>query len=125
MKEKFKRRHSGHLGISPNDYGKVERSTQKSMRRENSHYLKTFSWFSLAVIAGVFSSILKFFFNNTSSPDYSIPTIGSVLPELIRQNNSDKKWYKTHVPKSMRKGLTRLETTQLRQKVYSEQMRYV
>jgi len=104
---------------------KVERSMQKSMRRESSHYLKTPHWFSFAAIVGIFSSILKFFFNNTFGSDYDMPTVGPVLPELVRQNNSRKRWYKTHVPKSMRKGLTHLETTLLRQKVYAGQIRYV
>jgi len=104
---------------------KVERSMQKSMRREDTHHLKSSSWFSFAAIVGIFSSILKFFFNNTFGSDYDMPTIGPVLPELVSQNNSRKRWYKTHVPKFMRKGLTHLEITLLRQKVYAGQVRYV
>ena len=123
MKGKAKRKQ---MNFVLDNSRKVERSMQKSMRRESSHHLKSSSWFSFALIAGIFSSILKFFFNNISGPDCgSMPTIGPVLPELIGQNNSRKRWYKTHVPKSMRKGLTHLETTLLRQKVYAGQVRYV
>lgn len=128
MKEKMKRRHLGHLSTPANDYGKVDRLQQKSMRKENSFHLKNFSssWFSFAAMVGIFSSILKFFFNNTSGfYGYDYDTKGPVAPEIIHNNNSRKRWYKTHVPKSMRKGLTHLETTQLRQKIYAGQVRYV
>ncbi len=123
MKGKSKRTQMDHI---VDNSRKVERSMQKSVRRETSHYLKNSysSWFAFAAIAGVFRSIMRFLFNSTSSPEYGMPTIGPVLPELVRQNNSDKRWYKTHIPKSMRKGLTCLETTQLRKKVYG-QVRYI
>lgn len=125
MKEKFKRRHTGHLGTPANDYGKVNRSNQKSMRREQSHYLKNSSWFSFAGIIGVLSKLMTFLFNNTNSCTEGVRSFGPVLPQYVRQNNSHKRWYKTHIPKSMRKDLTHLETTQLRQKVYAGQVRYV
>ena len=45
--------------------------------------------------------------------------VDRVVPWLVRQNNSNKKWYKTHVPKSMRRGLTNREKTTVRRSVYS------
>lgn len=125
MKGKSKRIQMSHI---VDNSRKVERSMQKSMRREDLHYLKRSffsSFFSFAAIAGIFRSILTFLFNNTSGPDYGLPSVGPVLPELIRQNNSNRRWYKTHVPKFMRNGLNHLEITQLRQKVYAGQVRYV
>lgn len=121
MKGKSKRTQIDHI---VDNSRKVERSTQKSMRRENSHYLKN-SWFTFAGIAGVFRSIMMFLFNNTSGSEYRMPTFEPVLPELIRRNNSDKRWYKTHVPKSMRAGLTTSEVLTLRKKIYHSKEIYV
>ena len=124
MKEKFKRRHMNNSVVNIN--GKVDRAAQKSMRKESEHSQNDIATYGfIAGIIAAFSKILKFLFNNTSSPDYSIPTFKSLLPQYVRENNSNKRWYKTHVPKSMRKGLTHLETTLLRKEVYSSRVIYV
>ena len=124
MKVKSRRLEMNHV---VDNSRKAERSMQKSMRREKTHYPGSpSSWFSLVTVAAVFKEIFNFLFNNTTSCYYGdVANYGPVLPEYVRNNNSNKSWYKTHVPKFMREGLTHLEVTQLRQKVYAGQVRYV
>ena len=123
MKGKAKRTQMNH---TVGDYGKADRAVQKSMRKESEQSQQNYATYGfIAGVIAVFSKILKFFFNNDSSSDYTKPTFSPVLPRMVRENNSNKRWYKTHVPKSMRSGLTHLEVTQLRQKVYASRVIYV
>lgn len=105
------------------DFGKVDRGVQKSMNKEVKHYLNIVNGGIFNTIKVILHNIFRFLFNNESTDN--MPYYGPVIPELIRNNNSDKKWYKTHVPKSMRKGLTNREKTTLRRSIYSKSIRYV
>ena len=121
MKEKMKRRVQMRYEIS--DHGKIDRVVQKSMNKEVTHYLNIINSGFFNSIKVFLRNVFRFFFSNESR--YNMPYFGPVIPWLIRQNNSDKRWYKTHVPKSMRKGLTNREKTTLRRSIYNKSMRYV
>lgn len=43
----------------------------------------------------------------------------------MRENNSTKKWYKQHVPKGLRKGLTNRERMQMRIRFFHDKIRCV
>ena len=116
MKEKMKRRVQMRHEVS--DHGKIDRVVQKSMSKESQHYLNVINGGFFGTIKALLYNIFNFFFNNESR--HNMPYFGPVIPWLVRQNNSNKKWYKTHVSKSMRKGLTNREKTSLRRVVYSK-----
>ncbi len=103
--------------------GKADRVVQKSFSKEEKHLLRTVNggfWNSVLL---AFSKLLRFFFNNESLE--GMRYFGPVLPDEITENNSGKRWYKTHVPKSMRKGLTHREVTTLRRQTNSKKIKYV
>lgn len=120
MKGKSKRMQ---MRYETSEYVKIDRVVQKSMNKEVQHYLNIANGGFFNTIKAILHNIFQFLFNNESREN--MPYYGPVLPYLTRQNNSNKKWYKTHVPKSMRKGLTNRETTTLRRSIYSKSIKYV
>ncbi len=103
--------------------GKVDRVVQKSKNKEVNHYLETINGGFFNIIKAVIHNIFKFFLDNETTDN--MPSFSYVAPDLRRQNNSDKKWYKTHAPKSIRKGLTHRETTTVRRLIHSKKRKYV
>ena len=98
MKGKSKRLQMRH---EVSEHGKIDRVIQKSFSKKEKHLLRIVNgglWNSFRL---VLSKLFIFFFNNESLE--GVRHFGPVLPHEIRENNSNKKWYKTHVPKSMRK----------------------
>jgi len=121
MKEKMKRRVQ--LKHEVSDHGKIDRVVQKSMNREKDHYLNIINGGIFNSIKVFLRNVFRFFFQNETK--HNMPYFGPVMPDLSGQNNSDKKWYKTHVPKSMRKGLTNRETTTLRRSIQRKRPKYI
>ena len=121
MKGKSRRTQMRH---EVSDYGKVDRVVQKSKNKELQHYINVANGGFFNTIKVILHNIFRFLFNNETL-ESPLPYFKPVIPELLRQNNSSKNWYKTHVPKSMRKRLTHRETTTLRRSIYSKHLKYV
>ncbi len=120
MKGKSKRLQVNH-GVG--SYGKVDRVVQKSFSREEKHLLRTVNGGFWNNVMLIFSKLFRFFFNNESLE--GVRHFGPVLPHEVTENNSGKKWYKTHLPKSMRKGKTNREKTTVRQSIYRKHIKFV
>ena len=83
------------------DFGKVDRAVQKSYRKEMTIKSKSDNY---GVWNRVYSAIKKFF-------KYIFAIGGN--------------HYKTHIPKSMRKGLTNSQIIKLRKRIHASGKRYV
>lgn len=126
MKGKARRKQFGFENTK--EYGKVDRLEQKSIGKEVTHYQKSYSGGFVGGILSVLGRFIKFFFNNSNSVvnDKPVRYFNPVKDILLESNpNRYKGWYKTHVPKSMRAGLTTSEILTLRKKIYHSKEIYV
>ena len=124
MKGKSKRTQMRH---EVSDYGKVDRVVQKSLNKESTHFKEKYSGSSILVILAILGKFIKSFFNPRRSPVSNPLRFYTPLKEPLLEPNPNryKTWYKTHVPKSLRKGLSSKEVTDLRKKFYRLKIRCV